>query len=306
MVRNNTPETLQLILVDMKEGVEFEDYNGLPHLYKGLPIISDPKMVIDEILPMLAVEERNRLKRCKDAGFKNVKEYNLRHYKGNRIPLLVVIIDEIATLTQLYGDTFINPLTERARKCRAAGIHMVIATQYPKSEVIPTLISMNFPSRLVFHMTATSSMVVIEDGRASELVGKGRGLLFDKSEYIPLQLPFISDDEIRATVQEAITGKHVKSENYNVDEIFAYALEHFSGNLPIDALYQVFKKEKKITFHKMRAILGDAMDSGRTIDLAGTPYKAVRGTGGTKPNRLVRLDTMPIPEPEDRNLQSAI
>jgi len=174
MLRNNpTPETLQLALFDMKEGVEFSYFEGLPHLFEGIGIIDDPEKALKVAMPILKAEMDRRLRIIKQ-HYKNVREYNLHRYKGNRLPMLVVIFDEIATLVDMFGSYFINPLTTLARTGRAAGIHLVISTQYPKADVIPTLITLNFPARLAFHMTNGASMSVIEDPRASDLVGKGR------------------------------------------------------------------------------------------------------------------------------------
>jgi hypothetical protein len=296
MLRNNpTPETLQLALFDMKEGVEFSYFEGIPHLYPGIGIVDDPDMVMEKAMPLLITEMKSRLRMIK-AHYKNVKEYNLHHYKDNRFPMLVVVFDEISLLVDLFGNSFIKPLSLLARSGRAAGIHVVISTQYPKAEVIPTLITLNFPARLVFHMTQGGSMSVMEDPRATELVGKGRAILFDHNEYTTVQIPYISDAEIRAVVEEIKTGKHVKAEAYDIEEILQYALTNYSGNLPQDALYQVFKK-KGITFSKMRSILNGAADSGHVYDLSGTPYKVIRGTGGQNPRRMVRLDTIPTITP---------
>jgi len=293
MLRNNpTPETLQLALFDMKEGVEFSYFEGLPHLFEGIGIVDDPEKALKVAMPILKAEMDRRLRIIKQ-HYKNVREYNLHRYKGNRLPMLVVIFDEIATLVDMFGSYFINPLTTLARTGRAAGIHLVISTQYPKADVIPTLITLNFPARLAFHMTNGASMSVIEDPRASDLVGKGRAVLYHQNEYTTVQIPYVSDDEIRATVSEIITGKHVKAEAFDIDKILAYALENYGGNLHQDALFQVFRKV--ITQKKLRTVLNELADSSTVVNLSGTPYKVIRGTGGTNPRRLVRLDTLPTP-----------
>jgi hypothetical protein len=298
MLKNNpSPQTLQLALFDMKEGVEFTYYDGLPHLFPGIGIVDDPTKAMDVAMPLLKQEMDRRLQIIK-RKHKNVKEYNLHHYKDKRIPLLVVVFDEIASLVDIYQNRFIIPLTTLARTGRAAGIHIVIATQYPKADVIPTLITLNFPARLAFHLTSGASMSVIEDPRASELVGKGRAVFYHQNDYTTVQIPYISDDEIRATVSEAITGKRVKAESYDIEDIFTYAIQNFGGMLPQEQLYHAFKKTK-ISFNKMRNLLNDAADSGQVYDISGTPYKVVRGTGGPNPRRLVRLDTLPIPSPDD-------
>jgi hypothetical protein len=296
MLKNNpTPHTLQLALFDMKEGVEFSFFEGIPHLFEGIGIIDDPEAAVWKAIPLLIAEMNHRLITIKKK-YKNVKEYNMHHYKEKRIPLLVVVFDEIASLVDMYGDKFIVPLTTLARTGRAAGIHIIISTQYPKADVIPTLITLNFPARLAFHMTSGASMSVIEDPRASDLVGKGRAMLYQNSEYTPVQIPYISDDEIRAVVEEIKTGKHVKAEAYDVIEILQYALQNYGGNLPADALYQIFKK--KISRDRLSRLLNNLADASQVIDLSGTPYKVLRGTGGPNPRRLVRMDTMPIPSPE--------
>lgn len=293
MLRNNpSPEALQFCLFDMKEGVEFSFYEGLPHLYKDIGIIDDPEKVLDAAMPMLKSEMDRRLRMIKQ-HYKNVKEYNMHHRK-NRLPMLVVIFDEIASLVEIFGDRFTVPLTTLARTGRAAGIHIIISTQYPKADVIPTLITLNFPARLAFHMTMGASMSVIEDPRASELVGKGRAVLYDRNEYTVVQIPYISDHEIRAVVEEVKTGKHVKSVSYDINKILKYALENYGGNLPAAALHQLFKKE--ISRDQLSMVLNEMADLGEIIDISGTPYKVQRGTGGPNPRRLVRVDTIPIPE----------
>jgi len=203
------PSQLKFILVDPKK-VELTLYNKLErHFLAELPgsedvIITDTKQVI-HTLNSLAIEMDNRYNLLKDAGARNLKEYNrkfverrLNPQNGHRyLPYIVVVIDELADLMMTAGKEIETPIARLAQLARAIGIHLVVATQRPSVNVITGIIKANFPARMSFRVTSkVDSRTILDAGGADQLVGMGDMLLSQGSDIIRLQSPFVDSDEI--------------------------------------------------------------------------------------------------------------
>ncbi len=203
------PSQLKLILIDPKK-VELALYKKLErHFLAELPgsedvIITDTKQVI-HTLNSLTIEMDNRYNLLKDAGSRNLKEYNtkfverrLNPEKGHKyLPYIVVIIDELADLMMTAGKEIEAPIARLAQLARAIGIHLVVATQRPSVDVITGIIKANFPSRMSFRVTSkVDSRTILDTGGADQLVGMGDMLLSQGSDVIRIQCPFVDTDEI--------------------------------------------------------------------------------------------------------------
>lgn len=203
------PSTLKFVLVDPKK-VEMSIFSKIErHYLAKLPgteeaIITDTRKVV-HTLNSLCIEMENRYEILKDAGARNLKEYNtkfvarkLNPKEGHRfLPYIVLVIDELADLMMTAGKEVETPIARLAQLARAIGIHLVVATQRPSVNVITGVIKANFPARLSFRVTSkVDSRTILDAGGADQLVGQGDMLLSSGSDVIRLQCPFVDTPEI--------------------------------------------------------------------------------------------------------------
>ncbi|HRE66581.1 MAG TPA: DNA translocase FtsK [Cyclobacteriaceae bacterium] len=203
------PSQLKFVLVDPKK-VEMSLFSKIErHYLAKLPnseeaIITDTKKVV-YTLNSLCIEMENRYEILKDAGAKNIKEYNtkfvsrkLNPKEGHRfLPYIVLVIDELADLMMTAGKEVETPIARLAQLARAIGIHLVVATQRPSVNVITGVIKANFPARLSFRVTSKiDSRTILDTGGADQLIGQGDMLLSTGSEIVRLQSPFVDTPEI--------------------------------------------------------------------------------------------------------------
>ena len=201
LLLNNTPDDLRLIMVDPKR-VELTGYNGIPHLLA--PVVVDLERVVGA-LQWVTREMDMRYRKLAEAGSRNIQDYNAkRAARGeNKLPYLVVIIDELADLMMLAPDETERTITRLAQLARATGIHLVIATQRPSVDVVTGLIKANFPARVAFAVASgVDSRVILDQPGAERLLGRG-DMLFqapDSPAPVRLQGVFVSDSEIQRLV----------------------------------------------------------------------------------------------------------
>ena len=203
------PSQLKFVLVDPKK-VEMSLFSKIErHYLAKLPnseeaIITDTKKVV-HTLNSLCIEMENRYEILKDAGTRNLKEYNakfiarkLNPKEGHRfLPYIVLVIDELADLMMTAGKEVETPIARLAQLARAIGIHLVVATQRPSVNVITGVIKANFPARLSFRVTSkVDSRTILDSGGADQLVGMGDMLFSNGSDVIRLQSPFVDTPEI--------------------------------------------------------------------------------------------------------------
>ncbi len=197
----NTPDDLRMLMVDPKR-VELTGYNGIPHLLA--PVVVDLERVVGS-LQWVAREMDQRYHKLAQAGSRNIIDHNERlAAKGeNKLPFLVVVIDELADLMMLAPDETERTITRLAQLARATGIHLVISTQRPSVDVVTGLIKANFPARIAFAVASgVDSRVILDQPGAERLLGRG-DMLFqapDAAAPVRLQGTFVSDPEIQRLV----------------------------------------------------------------------------------------------------------
>ncbi|MCK4577661.1 MAG: DNA translocase FtsK, partial [Candidatus Marinimicrobia bacterium] len=197
LLLNNTPDDLRLIMVDPKR-VELTGYNGIPHLLA--PVVVELERVIGA-LQWVAREMDQRYHKLAQVGVRNITEYNahLIEQGEKKLPLLVIIIDELADLMMLAPDETERTVTRLAQLARATGIHLIISTQRPSTNVVTGLIKANFPARIAFQVaTKVDSRTIIDQMGAEKLLGRGDLLYLPpgKSEPQRLHAAYISLKEI--------------------------------------------------------------------------------------------------------------
>lgn len=191
------PDQLRLLLVDPKR-VEFSVYNGIPHLLTD--VIMDPEKVVGALQWMLR-EMDLRYRIFENLGVRNLEEYNKKVSMegGKTLPYIVVVIDELADMMLLAPDETERCLTRLAQLARATGIHLIIATQRPSTDVITGLIKANFPARIAFAVASNmDSRVILDQPGAERLLGRG-DMLFqapDAPAPVRLQGAFVSEEEV--------------------------------------------------------------------------------------------------------------
>ncbi|MEM9831614.1 MAG: DNA translocase FtsK [Bacteroidota bacterium] len=209
LIYKRHPSQLKFVMVDPKK-VELSLFNKLErHFLAKIPnsedaIITETKNVI-YTLNSLCIEMDNRYNLLKDAGCRNIREYNkkfvsrkLNPEEGHRfLPYIVLIIDELADLMMTAGKEVETPIARLAQLARAIGIHLVVATQRPSVNVITGIIKANFPVRLSYRVTSkVDSRTILDTGGAEQLVGMGDMLLSVNSDIIRLQCPFVDTPEV--------------------------------------------------------------------------------------------------------------
>jgi len=194
---NKTPDELRLILVDPKR-VELTGYNGIPHLLS--PVIVDAEHVVGALQWMMR-EMDSRYRKFSETHTRNIADYNARckRSREKELPYLLVVIDELADLMMLAPDETERSITRLAQLARATGIHLVIATQRPSTDILTGLIKANFPARIAFAVASgVDSRVILDQPGAERLLGRG-DMLFqapDAAAPVRIQGAFVSDVEI--------------------------------------------------------------------------------------------------------------
>ncbi|MEJ2751760.1 MAG: DNA translocase FtsK [Chloroflexota bacterium] len=203
LVFNNQPEDLRLIMIDPKK-VELVRFNGLPHLIGKVEVDADRAV---GVLRWLTAEMDRRYEMFAKVGARNLNGYNRRAAKRDSdiepLPFIAVFIDELADLMHMYPGDVERTLCRLAQMARATGIHLVVATQRPSTDVITGLIKANFPARLSFAVASgTDSRVILDTVGAEHLLGKGDMLYLspDASGPARIQGVFVSDREVQQLV----------------------------------------------------------------------------------------------------------
>lgn len=196
------PEEVKLLMVDPKV-VELNVYNGIPHLL--IPVVTDPKKAA-AALNWAVNEMTNRYKLFADSGVRNMESYNELFNRGiieQKLPYIVIIVDELADLMMVCPNDVEDYIGRLAQMARAAGMHLVIATQRPSVDVITGVIKANIPSRISFAVSSQIDSRTILDGSGAEkLLGKGDMLYYPVGESKPLRVQgcFISEEEVEQVV----------------------------------------------------------------------------------------------------------
>ena len=208
MLMRATPSEVRFIMIDPKR-VEFTPYNGIPHLY--VPVVTEPKEAASALSWGVAEMER-RLKVFSKVGCRNIGQYNgkvesgeLEEEGAEQLPYIVIIIDELADLMMNVGKEVEFSISRIAQLARAAGIHLIVATQRPSANVVTGLIKANITNRMSFNVASgLDSRVILDTSGAESLIGNG-DLLLSKPEFAkPLRIQgcYVSEDEINAVVEK--------------------------------------------------------------------------------------------------------
>lgn len=251
LLYSKRPEELKLIMVDPKM-LEFSIYEGLEQHFMAMARDADKAIITDmtKVVPMLnalCVEMDNRYMLLSQAKVRNIKDYNEQLRSGqlsrldgfDYLPYIVLIVDEWADLIMTSGREAEQPIARLAQKARAAGIHLVLATQRPSTDVVTGLIKANFPARIAFKVSSSiDSGTILGNPSAHNLIGRGDMLFFQGNELIRVQCAFMDTPETEAIVRHISQQEH-EGHAYELPE---YVPEADSGRSPRE--FHVGKKDE--------------------------------------------------------------
>ncbi|HKT03289.1 MAG TPA: DNA translocase FtsK, partial [Rugosimonospora sp.] len=302
-----TPDEVRLLLIDPKR-VELSAYDGIPHLITG--IVTNPRRAA-VALDWVVREMNSRYDDLAAAGVRHIDEYNrkvragqVRHApigpdgKARTHPYLVVIVDELADLMMVAADDVEDAIVRILQLARAAGIHLVLATQRPSVDVVTGLIKANVPSRLAFATASqTDSRVILDQNGAEKLLGRGDGLFLPMGAAAPtrIQGAWVSDEEIRRVVQhwrrqgQPDFVPDVTTSTGGRPDLAELALDADDVALLGQAATVVVASQAASAAMLQRKLRVSSGKAGRILDLLETCH-VVGPPEGTKPRQVLLVD----------------
>lgn len=251
----NSPKDLKMILIDPKQ-VELRAYNGIPHLLT--PVITEPdKAAI--ALRWVVAEMNRRYTVCADAGHRSIDDYNNDPNSPQKMPKIVVLIDELADMMMAAGKEVEASICRIAQMARAVGIHLVIATQRPSVDVITGLIKANIPARIAFTVASSIDSRTILDGMGAEdLLGQGDMLYLSGTMGKPFRLQgvFVSTEEIRKVsnrVKLTLEDEPVYDEEITSKKTATRDIQGVPSSDMVDADDELYEKALEIVRRNQKA-----------------------------------------------------
>ncbi|QGH34592.1 cell division protein FtsK [Gracilibacillus salitolerans] len=244
------PHEVKMMMIDPKK-VELNVYNGIPHLLT--PVVTDPKKAARALKKVVAEMER-RYDLFSETGTRNIEGYNeyiKRHNAAEedqqpQLPYIVVIVDELADLMMVASNEVEDAITRLAQMARAAGIHLIIATQRPSVDVITGVIKANIPSRIAFSVSSqTDSRTILDSGGAEKLLGRGDMLFIPVglSKPVRIQGAFLSDEEVERVVDHCVEQQKAQYQEEMIPEEETEVVQEVDDDLFDDAVQLVLEMQ---------------------------------------------------------------
>ena len=298
------PEEVKLIMIDPKV-VELSVYNGIPHLF--IPVVTDPKKAAGA-LNWAVAEMTKRYKLFADYNVRNLQGYNekikgIEHIqdenKPEKLPQIIIVVDELADLMMVAPGEVEDAICRLAQLARAAGIHLIIATQRPSVNVITGLIKANMPSRIAFAVSSgVDSRTILDMNGAEKLLGKGDMLFYPYGYHKPVRVQgaFVSDEEVGAVVEflkntnAAASYSNEVEEHMNTVQTAAVDTGSSGEGPERDALFAeagkfIIEKDKasigmlqrwfKVGFNRAARIMDQLAEAGVVGEEAGTKPREI-------------------------------
>ncbi|NCU16472.1 FtsK/SpoIIIE family DNA translocase [Pallidibacillus pasinlerensis] len=298
------PHEVKMMMIDPKM-VELNVYNGVPHLLA--PVVTNPKKASQALKKVVSEMER-RYELFSESGTRNIEGYNeyVRKYnaatgeKHPLLPFIVVIVDELADLMMVAPSDVEDAITRLAQMARAAGIHLIIATQRPSVDVITGVIKANIPSRIAFAVSSqTDSRTILDMGGAEKLLGRGDMLFLPagRSKPVRIQGAFLSDEEVEEIVKFVTEQQQAQYQEEMIPDDTSDAVDEVDDELYEDAVQLVAELQTASVSMLQRRFRIGYTRAARLIDemekrgIVG-PYE------GSKPRQVL------IPKPDDEELKS--
>jgi len=231
-----SPTEVRLILVDPKR-VEFSGYNDIPHLLT--PVIVEPEKTLPALKWALS-EMNSRYHLFQETGARDISDFNAKKKEEERLPYVVIIVDELADIMVIAPGEVEKAITRLAQMSRATGLHLVLTTQRPSTDVLTGLIKANIPCRIAFNVTSqVDSRVILDMPGAEKLLGRGDMLYLppDRSKPIRIQGPFVSDEEMNRLL-EFLRASKWKPEYVAAEEVEKFEKKEKEIGEPKDLLFE--------------------------------------------------------------------
>ncbi|MBS4770441.1 DNA translocase FtsK [Carnobacteriaceae bacterium zg-ZUI240] len=294
------PNEVKLMMIDPKK-VELNVYNGIPHLLT--PVVTNPRRAA-QALQKAVVEMERRYELFAQTGMRNITGYNEQVDEYNltadepmqKLPYIVVIVDELADLMMVASNEVEAAIIRLAQMARAAGIHMVLATQRPSVDVITGLIKANVPSRMAFAVSSSiDSRTIIDSNGAEKLLGKGDMLFMPMGENKPVRVQgaFLSDQEVERVVEFVKTQQEAnyveemmpsddvsQSLGESSDELFDEIVEFLADQEFISV--SMLQRKFRIGFNRAARLMEELEEKGIVGPAEGTKPRKVLGANYTQ------------------------
>lgn len=291
------PHEVKMMMIDPKK-VELNVYNGIPHLLA--PVVTDPKKASRALKKVVSEMER-RYDLFSDTGTRNIESYNEYVKKYNQeneeaqpqLPYIVVLVDELADLMMVASNEVEDAITRLAQMARAAGIHLIIATQRPSVDVITGVIKANIPSRIAFSVSSqTDSRTILDSGGAEKLLGRGDMLFTPVGANKPtrVQGAFLSDEEVERIVNFCVEQQKAQYQEEMIPEEESEVKQEVDDDLYPEAVQMVIEMQSaSVSMIQRRFRVGytraarliDAMEDNGVVG----PYE------GSKPRQVLVSQT---------------
>ncbi|MFG6148857.1 FtsK/SpoIIIE family DNA translocase [Halobacillus sp. B23F22_1] len=292
------PHEVKMMMIDPKK-VELNVYNGIPHLLA--PVVTDPKKASRALMKVVSEMER-RYDLFSDSGTRNIEGYNEYIKRHNReheddqpfLPYIIVLVDELADLMMVASNDVEDAITRLAQMARAAGIHLIIATQRPSVDVITGVIKANIPSRIAFSVSSsTDSRTILDTGGAEKLLGRGDMLFTPVGSNKPtrVQGAFLSDDEVERIVNFCVEQQKAQYQEEMIPDEESETTTEVDDDLYPEAVQMVIEMQSaSVSMIQRRFRVGytraarliDAMEDNGIVG----PYE------GSKPRTVLVSDTV--------------
>ena len=291
LIQTYSPDEVKLILIDPKK-VELSSYRSIPHLL--MPIVTDPQKAADVLSELCKVMDK-RYSDFERVGVKNIESYNnlVKKYNesGNSakiMPYVIVVIDELADLMQTASKQVESSIQRLAQLARAAGIHLIVATQRPSVDVVTGVIKSNINSRIAFATPSNvDSRTILDQGGAEKLLGKGDMLYkpLGASNAKRVQGAFVSDDEVDEIVK-SVKDKYGTSETSTSEDRNETANKEEAEDTNYNKALEIAKKNRRISAAMLQLALHiPYSEASRIIDKM-EQNGVIRAQKGNKPRKV--------------------
>lgn len=305
LLMRTKPHEVKMMLIDPKK-VELAVYNGVPHLLA--PVVTDPKRA-SQALKKVVDEMERRYELFSHTGTRNIEGYNEQIARHNRetgenqplLPYIVVIVDELSDLMMVAPNDVEESITRLAQMARAAGIHLIIATQRPSVDVITGVIKANIPSRIAFAVSSqTDSRTILDMGGAEKLLGRGDMLYLPAgtSKPIRVQGAFVSDEEVEKVVEFVTNQQKAQYQEDMIPDEVSEVEDEVDDELYEDAVQLVAELQTASVSMLQRRFRIGYTRAARLID--EMEKRGVVGPYvGSKPREVL------IPKPDDEDAKTS-
>ncbi|GGM21865.1 DNA translocase SpoIIIE [Paraliobacillus quinghaiensis] len=287
------PHEVKMMMIDPKK-VELNIYNGIPHLLA--PVVTDPKKASRALKKVVAEMER-RYDLFSDTGNRNIEGYNeyIKRYNMDEenqqplLPYIVVLVDELADLMMVASNEVEDAITRLAQMARAAGIHLIIATQRPSVDVITGVIKANIPSRIAFSVSSQiDSRTILDSGGAEKLLGRGDMLYIPVGASKPtrIQGAFLSDEEVERIVDHCVEQQKAQYQDEMIPEEESEVKQEAEDELFDDAVKMIVELQSASVSMLQRRFRIGYSRAARLID-AMEARGIVGGYEGSKPRSVL-------------------